>query len=155
MLVLDKSHGVFLKNCAQLTIRDCKPENIINFGGCNSPENPATIEAAKAIAQDVAAETEMDFEEQVADLFTISGDSQPNCMMCFGECTPNIVSAEWDKEKEDVFVELGRKALIGKATLTCKFGGSLRSLHQDSRNRDATFNRNTKEEESGRDFHIP
>lgn len=126
MLVLDESHGVFLKKCAQVTIKDCKPENIINFGGCNSPENPATIAAAKAIAKDVAAETEMNFEDQVADIFTVSEESQTNCMVCFGECTPNIVSMEWDKEKEDVFVEPGKKALVGEATLTCKFGGIIK-----------------------------
>lgn len=126
MLVLEESHGVFLKKCAQVTIKDCKTENIINFGGCNSPENPETIAAAKEIAKDVAAETEINFEEQVTDFFTTSNDSGKNCMACFGECIPNIISMEWDKEKEDVFVEPGKKALIGEATLTCKYGGIIK-----------------------------
>ena len=36
--------------------------------------------------------------------------------------------AKWDKEKEDVYVEPGKKALIGPATLTCKYGGIIKII---------------------------
>ena len=125
-LVLEDSHGVYLKGRAQVTIKDCKDENIICFGGCMSPENPKTIEAAKEIAREVAQETEMDFEDQVSDIFTQESDDGKKFMACFGECEPSIVSTEWDKEKEDVLVEPGQKALLGAGTLTCKYGGIIR-----------------------------
>lgn len=128
MLVLEDSHGVFLKGQAQITIRDCKPENIICFGGCMSPENPSTIEAAKEIARDVAEETDMNFEDQVTDVFMQESEDGKQFMACYGECIPEIVSIEWDKEKEDVYVEPGKKALIGEATLTCKYGGIIKII---------------------------
>lgn len=126
MLVLEDSHGVFLKSQAQMTIKDCRSENVVCFGGCMSPENPATIEAAKEIAREVAEKTQVDFEEQVADIFTQESEDGKNTMACFGECVPEIVSVEWDKEKEDVYVEPGKKALLGEATLTCKYGGIIK-----------------------------
>ncbi|MDE5907827.1 MAG: DUF4280 domain-containing protein [Lachnospiraceae bacterium] len=123
-IVLTKSHGVFLKGMAQMHVKDCKgTENVICFGGCMSPENPKTVEAAKEVAREVAAETQMDFEEYVTDMFTQETEEGKKVMACFGECTPEIVSIEWDKEKEDVYVEPGKKALLGAATLTCKYGG--------------------------------
>lgn len=125
-LVLENSHGVFLKNQAQVTIRDCKSENVVCFGGCRSPENPMVIEAAKELAREVAEETEINFEDQVGDIFTQESEEGKKFMACYGECIPEIVSVEWDKEKEDVFVEPGKKALIGAATLTCKYGGIIR-----------------------------
>lgn len=128
MLVLEDSHGVFLKNQAQVTIKDCKTENVICFGGCMSPENPKTIEAAKALAREVAEETEINFEDQVADIFTQESEDGTKFMACYGECEPEIVSIEWDKEKEDVYVEPGKKALIGEATLTCKYGGIIKII---------------------------
>jgi len=127
MLVLEKSHGVFLKGQAQVTIKDCKgTKNVISFGGCMSPENPDTIEAAKEIARDVATETQVDFEEQVTDIFTQESEDGKKFMACYGECKPEIVSVEWDKEKEDVYVEPKEKALLGAATLTCKYGGIIK-----------------------------
>ena len=126
-LVLTKSHGVYLKNMAQLTVKDCKaPENIIPFGGCMSPENPLVVEAAKEIAREVAKDTGMDYEEYAADIFKMETEDGKTVMGCLGECVPVIVSVEWDKEKEDVYVEPGKKALLGAATLVCKYGGIIK-----------------------------
>ncbi len=122
-LVLEASHGVFLKKRAQVTIKDCKPENVICFGGCSSPENPKTVETAKQLAREVAEMTGIDYEDQAEEIFTKKSEDGKKSMACFGECTPEIVSVKWDKEKEDVYVEPGKKALIGRATLTCKYGG--------------------------------
>ncbi len=125
-LVLEDSHGVFLKKLAQVTVKDCKSENVICFGGCLSPENPKTIEAAKKMAREVAQNTDVNYEEQVEEIFMLESENGKKYMACYGECIPEIVSVKWDKEKEDVYVEPGKKALIGPATLTCKYGGIIK-----------------------------
>lgn len=127
-IVLRKTHGVFLKDQAQMTIKDQEGvTNVICFGGCISAENPKTVEAAKEIAQQVREATGEDFEEQVTDIFTTEGEGGKT-MQCAGECIPEIVSPKWDKEKEDVSVELGQNALLGEATLTCKYGGIIKII---------------------------
>lgn len=126
-IVLRKSHGVYLKNQAQMTIKDQESEtNVICFGGCVSAENPMTIQAAKDISALINNEMGEDFEEQVVDIFTVEGEGGSNIMQCAGECIPEIVSAKWDNEKEDVSVEPGQNALLGEATLTCKYGGIIK-----------------------------
>lgn len=127
MLVLRECHGVYLKGQAQMTIKDREGEkNVICFGGCISKENPDTIAVAKKLAREVRDETGVDFEEQIQDIFTVTGEDGGETMACIGECTPVIVSAKWDKEKEDVSVKPGQNALLGEATLTCKYGGIIK-----------------------------
>ena len=122
-IVLHQSHGVYLKKQAQMTVKDCKGEyNVLCFGGCVSPENPNTIEAAQNIAKEINESMGENFEEQVVDIFTVEGEGC-NFMQCAGECIPEIVSAKWDNEKADVSVEARQNALLGEATLTCKYGG--------------------------------
>lgn len=126
-IVLRKSHGVYLKNQAQMTVKDQQSEaNVICFGGCYSAENPNTAKEAEKIAADVKKDTGQSFERQVKDIFTVEGNGGGKMMQCVGECTPDIVSAQWDKEKEDVSVEPGQNALLGEATLTCKYGGIIK-----------------------------
>lgn len=128
-IVLRKTHGVFLKDLAQMTIKDQKgKENVICFGGCYSAENPRTIETAEKMAADVKESTGESFEEQVVDIFTVEGEDGSKRMECVGECIPEIVSTQWDKEKEDVSVEPGKNALLGEATLTCKYGGIIKII---------------------------
>ncbi len=128
-IVLRKSHGVYLKDRAQMTIKDQKSDiNVICFGGCCSVENPSTAEEAKKIAAMVKESTGKNFEKQVADIFTVEGEDGSKYMECAGECTPEIVSVQWDKEKEDVSVEPGQNALLGEATLTCKYGGIIKII---------------------------
>lgn len=127
MLVLRESHGVYLKGLAQMSVRDKEGvKNVICFGGCVSPENPKTVEAAKDIAKEVKEQTGEDFEGEVMDIFTQDGENGKKIMDCAGECIPSIVSVKWDKEKEDVSVEPGKNALLGEATLTCKYGGIIK-----------------------------
>lgn len=128
-IVLRQSHGVYLKNKAQMTVEDQKGGiNVICFGGCHSAENPATTAEAERIAEVVKENTNENFEKQVKDIFTTEGEDGSKVMMCVGECTPEIVSVQWDKEKEDVSVESGLNALLGDATLTCKYGGIIRII---------------------------
>lgn len=127
-VVLTRSHGVYLKNVAQMHIEDKEEENIICFGGCFSPENPKTIEAAMEIEAQVEGETGVSFDDQILDVFTISEEDGKKHMNCVGECIPVIISEQWDSGKEDVFVEEERKALLGEATLTCKYGGIIKII---------------------------
>lgn len=128
-IVLRKSHGVYLKNRAQMTVKDQKGVvNVICFGGCHSAENPATVAEAERIAEEVKKNTGQSFEKQVKDIFTTEGEDGSKSMVCAGECTPEIVSVKWDKEKEDVSVEPGQNALLGEATLTCKYGGIIKII---------------------------
>lgn len=127
LLVLRKCHGVYLKELAQVSVKDIESgTNVICFGGCHSPENPATIDAAKKITRNVKNVTGVDFEQNIMDIFTTQGDSEKKTMECVGECVPVIISAKWDKEKENVSVTTGKNALLGEATLTCKYGGIIK-----------------------------
>lgn len=50
-LVLEEGHGSFIHGGEQLTVSDCvSMVNILDFGGCRNPENPATIEVAKEVS---------------------------------------------------------------------------------------------------------
>lgn len=123
-VVLGESHGVFLKQSAQLTVKDVKAhQNIIEFGGCISPENPDTVAEAKRICEEVEAETQMAYGEYAVQILSIQREDGTTVMQCAGKCRPTILTTQWDKEKEDVYVDKGKRALYGKATLTCKYGG--------------------------------
>ncbi|WP_349948774.1 PAAR-like protein [Lacrimispora sp. BS-2] len=64
-VVLEKSHGVFLKDRALMTINDCKPENIICFGGCYSMENPDTAAEAQKVQMAVEKDCPNTFTDTV------------------------------------------------------------------------------------------
>uniref|UniRef100_UPI0006D26DEF PAAR-like protein n=1 Tax=Clostridium sp. NkU-1 TaxID=1095009 RepID=UPI0006D26DEF len=68
--VLEKSHGAFLKDRAQMTVNDCKPENIICFGGCYSMENPDTAAEAQKIQMAVEKDCPNTFTDTVMNFFT-------------------------------------------------------------------------------------
>lgn len=128
-IVLQKSHGVYLKKMAHMTVKDMEGvKNVICFGGCLSPENPKTIETAQKIAADIDEATRQDFRKKVNDIFTLEAEDGTKYMQCAGECIPEIVSVEWDHGKEDVFVEKKEEALLGEATLTCKWGGIIKII---------------------------
>lgn len=124
-LVLGMSHGVYLKDLAQVSIRDqIGVANVICFGGCVSAMNPSTLAVAQQMAAKVAAETGTAVPTDIMGMFTKEG-TNGKALSVSGVCTPIIVSPEWDNEKEDVTVATGKKALLGEATLTCSFGGTI------------------------------
>lgn len=121
--VLRQSHGVFLRNLAQITDKDCVGDtNIINFCGCISADNPKTQEMAKTISAEVKENTGIDFEDHVMDMFCSGTVGSVKVMGCAGECTPVIVSAAWDEVNDKVFTE-GKKPVRGTAVLKCQYGG--------------------------------
>lgn len=127
-LVLQQTHGVFLKNFPQIAGEDCKGvDNVLSFGGCFSAENPKTQEKAKEIALEVEEEKGESFEDSVMDIFCESegeGDSSVKKMCCAGQCVPVITTGSWDELNEMVEIN-GDKPIKGSATLICKYGGKI------------------------------
>ena len=70
-LVLDDTHGVFLRQQPQMTVDDSVGEvNVRCFGGCYSMENPSTKAEADRIQKAVEEECPDTFLDSVLNLFT-------------------------------------------------------------------------------------
>ena len=122
-LVLRQTHGVFLRDIAQINEKDCVGiTNIIDFCGCISAENPKTVEMAKNISQKIATDTGECFDDQVEEIFCNGSIGSVKIMECAGQCVPTIISSSWDEVKDGVLTE-GKKPVRGTATLKCLYGG--------------------------------
>lgn len=122
-LVLRQSHGVYLKQMAQITDKDCIGDtNIINFCGCISADNPKTTAKAKELSKEAEKITGENFDDEVEDIFCNGSIGSVKTMSCAGECTPEIISTSWDEVKDAVFTD-GQKPVRGTATLKCRYGG--------------------------------
>mgnify|MGYP003233346690 CR=1 FL=1 len=74
-LVLDDTHGVFLRQQPQMTVDDSVGEvNVRCFGGCYSMENPSTKAEADRIQKAVEEECPDTFLDSVLNHFT-GGDA--------------------------------------------------------------------------------
>lgn len=70
-LVLDNTHGVFLRQQPQMTVNDSVPGvNVRCFGGCYSMENPATKAQAESIQRAVEERCPDTFLDSVLKWFT-------------------------------------------------------------------------------------
>ena len=122
-LVLRQTHGVFLRNIAQINAKDCiDTTNIIDFCGCISAENPQTLEMAKMISEKIETQTGENFDSQVEEIFCNGSVGSVKTMECAGQCTPKIISTSWDEVKDGVLTE-GNNPVRGTATLKCLYGG--------------------------------
>lgn len=73
-LVLDDTHGVFLRQQPQMTVDDSVGEvNVRCFGGCYSMENPSTKAEADRIQKAVEEECPDTFLDSVLNFFTGRG----------------------------------------------------------------------------------
>ncbi|WP_349944234.1 DUF4280 domain-containing protein [Lacrimispora sp. BS-2] len=124
--VLEKSHGVFFKDRALMTVNDCKPENIICFGGCYSMENPDTAAEAQKIQMDVEKDCPNTFTDTVMNFFAKKDqkESSDAPLRVVGICTPKIISAEWDNGGNTVEVN-GEVPLLAGAKVYCLYGGEI------------------------------
>ncbi|EXG85260.1 putative chitinase [Clostridium sp. ASBs410] len=125
-IVLEKSHGIFLKNRELMTVNDCKPENIICFGGCYSMENPDTAAEAQKIQMAVEKDCPNTFTDTVMNFFTKKGqrESSDAPLRVVGICNPKIISAEWDNGGNTVEVN-GEVPLLAGAKVHCLYGGEI------------------------------
>lgn len=134
ILVLQNSHGIYVRNYAQMTVKDCVPnENILNFGGCISMENPDT----KKMAEEVVAKAEEQYKEQskgffnkIVDFFcSTDAEAEPDesvVAMCMGHCNPCIdPDLMWSMGKEIVELK-GDHPLLKGSTILCSYGGEIR-----------------------------
>ena len=111
-LVLPQDHGIFIRGKAQIHVKDKEAfTNIIPFGGCKSAANPDT---AMKMAQKGIALPPLSFAG------TFCMPAVP--ALCAGTCTPVITAAEWDDGNEFTDID-DEKALLGRCTLTCAYGG--------------------------------
>ncbi len=131
-IVLQKTHGVFLKDQAQMTVKDCKEnDHVICFGGCYSMENPKTQEAAEKVRKDVEEASPNTFLDKVMGFFTggkkkkeEAAAPEEGVPQVLGECIPRIIASEWDYGKDGVESDEERP-LMGGAKLHCIYGGEI------------------------------
>ena len=131
-LVLDNTHGVFLRQQPQMTVNDSVPGvNVRCFGGCYSMENPATKAQAESIQRAVEERCPDTFLDSVLEWFTgnkkevETQQAQEGVPRVVGECVPNIpVGTKWDNGKDSVETD-GQQPLLGGAKLRCIYGGEI------------------------------
>ncbi len=140
-LTLGNTHGVKTRQIPQMTIKDWIPDtNIINFGGCFSPENPSVKEAAEMAvhaAQDAIEKKKEGrsgfgkFMDSVIDFFV--DDKEVNVdesllQMCVGECRPEFPpNPEWKLGHKKVTVN-GESVLLRRCSIMCNHGGCITIL---------------------------
>lgn len=140
-LVLENTHGVKTRQCPQMTVKDCVlNENIINFGGCYSKENPSTQEAAELAAQ--AAGDAIEAKREGMNWFQKGLDAIANCFVkdteidaadslmeqCVGECIAQFPSnASWIRGHSKVSIN-GEQILLRRCSRMCNYGGRITIL---------------------------
>lgn len=129
-VVVPISHGVKIHGLPQLNIKDCTVENIKKFGCCHSKENPKVVEAAKEVLKEAEENRDKGLTDRFMDWMTGASDKVETNVKdglaecCAAECIFEN-SGEWTDGKEDVLIE-DNEALLGKCTLQCKYGGTIK-----------------------------
>lgn len=131
-LVLEDTHGVFLRQQPQMTVEDSVGEvNVRCFGGCYSMENPSTKAEAERIQREVEDECPDTFMDKVMNIFTggkkeaETKDAQEGVPRVVGVCSPKIPAGlKWDNGKDGVETK-GKEPLLGGAKLRCIYGGEI------------------------------
>ncbi len=155
-LALGPTHGVLTHQIPQMTVKDILlNENIINFGGCHSRENPgvqAEIEKTNAII-----ESKKDWRDNVVDYFTKKWNQKAAIFKAgisfgkkllgikekekseeekleemksdfVGECTAQFpADGEWLEGHEKVFIN-GEPVLLRRCSIMCSYGGCVTIL---------------------------
>ena len=140
-LVLGDTHGVKTRQCPQMTVKDCVlNENIINFGGCHSMENPSTREAAEHAAQAArdaieAKRADMKWYQKgldaIANIFVKDTEidaADSLIEQCVGECIAQFPSnASWIRGHSKVSIN-GEQVLLRRCSRMCNYGGRITIL---------------------------
>lgn len=155
-LALGPTHGILTHQIPQMTVKDILlNENIINFGGCHSRENPgvqAEIEKTNAII-----ESKKDWRDNVVDYFTKRWNLKAGIFKAgisigkkllgikekekseeekleemksdfVGECTAQFpADGEWLEGHEKVFIN-GEPVLLRRCSIMCSYGGCVTIL---------------------------
>lgn len=130
-VVLRNTHGVFLRQQAQMTIEDSlAEENVLCFGGCYSMENPETKKKAEEIEKAVDEACPDTFLDKILGIFCKKKEletqqAQEGVPRVVGECIPKFpAKAKWDYGKDGVETNQ-RQPLMGGAKLRCIYGGEI------------------------------
>lgn len=140
-LTLGPTHGVKTRQVPQMTVKDTIPdENIINFGGCKSPENPSVREAAEAAvaaAQEIIEAKRNErkglarFLDKVVDLFVKDQEvdvDESLMKRCVGECRAQFAAGtQWEEGHEKVTIN-GEPVLLRRCSVMCDHGGCITLL---------------------------
>ena len=111
-LVLPSDYGIFIRGKAQLHVKDKEAfSNIIPFGGCKSCSNPDTARKMGQMGMTAAIST-----------FSGTFCAPAAFAACAGVCTPVITAAEWEDGNDFTDID-DEKALLGRCTLACVYGG--------------------------------
>lgn len=135
-IVVPASHGETIHGMPQLNIKDSVSDvNVLNFGICRSPKNPAVQAKAREILDEVQEEASS-WTDRILGLFVDkdnkdvcdaengeNGELQSLAACCAAECKPEICMC-WTDGKDDVHID-GEPALLGKGTLSCLYGGTI------------------------------
>lgn len=121
-LTMPVSHGVYVKDKAQMNIKDFVPNvNIMPFGRCNSLSNPAVIAELEKEAKEKAAEGVS--EMSAAGKEKGGPPSFEDGAHVAVPCQP-IITMEWLNGKEDTLVER-EPALLNISTNACLHCGTI------------------------------
>lgn len=155
-LALGPTHGVFTHQIPQMTVKDMiLDENIINFGGCHSRENP---DVQRLIAETNAIiEEKKDWRDKVVGYFTKKWNQKVDAAKkvigfgkkllgikeeekseeekveemssdFVGECTAKFpAEGEWLEGHEKVFIN-GEPVLLRRCSIMCCYGGCVTIL---------------------------
>lgn len=134
-LTLGNIHGMYTNGLAQMTVMDSVfNENVINFGGCTSVENPSTQEAIARVKEEAGegisqAKAEGGFFEQLVGFF-IGGDGEADeslTSQCVGECAGAVLETKWGNHGEKTTLN-EENPLLRRCELKCKFGGEIKII---------------------------
>lgn len=129
-VVVPQSHGESIHGLPQLNVNDYIPEvNVLNFGICRSPQNPAVQAEAERILDEVREESKS-WTDKLMNLFVdtskkdvCTSETESLAACCAAPCTP-VFGTRWIDGKYDVLVD-GAPALLGRCTLQCMLGGAI------------------------------
>lgn len=129
-IVLPYSHGESIHGLPQLNVKDYIGDvNVLNFGICRSPKNPAVQAAAREILDEVKEESKS-WTDKLMSIFVddsnrevCHSEEKSLAAYCAGVCTPKFDKG-WVNGKEDVLID-GSPALLGRCTLCCMYGGNI------------------------------
>jgi hypothetical protein len=118
------TRGVILKGKPMLIVTDSNEvTNIMSFGVCSSPKNPAVQEEAEKLLYEVRGSK--NFRERVRSFFKDEDikTGEEALEMSVGQCEA-LIKIDWIDGKDDVLIK-GEKALLTTSKLSCIYGGEI------------------------------
>lgn len=133
-LVLNDTHGVYTRQIPQTIVTDyVLDDNIINFGGCTSKENPTLIAAAEKAVAEAKAQIEANKGWRDKAMDKLFGDQEIEVTdslleQCIGECIAEFpAGACWKKKHEKVTVN-DESPILRRCEIDCNYGGKITIL---------------------------